>query len=200
MLALSALVACGPQNTVGPVAGVPFPIASAHLTVDPGTFGADDLVTVTLSSLPASCEAERSFRAASLDAGTPEALAAAWSAAYPDAFFEVDVAARVTGGTWPGRGALWSGLAWDAFPEQNNVVFGVLTEHVAPRDAAYWEGEYDDEDDYEHVFYTDGGLLQWGAAQPGVRLSGRFNTDVVDGDGADAGSTEIRFDATICGL
>lgn len=196
---LLALLACGPRNSVDPVAGRLWPMETSFLTVDPDTFDGDDLLTITLSSLPDSCDRDRLFRDAAADAEGPAALADAWASAYPEPFFEVDVVARVQGGTWPPKGALWSGLPWDAFPEQNNVVFAVLTEHVAVRDEAYWAGDYEDEDDYEHVFYTDGGLAKWGKATPGLRVTGRMNADVVDGSGNYAGATEIRFDATVCG-
>lgn len=195
-----ALAACGPVNRASPVGDLVFDLASAHLTVDPGTFGADDLLTITLSSLPASCDAERAFRDGTVDAETPEAIAAVWADTYPPAFTEIELGARVPGGTWPARGAAWTGLAWDAFPEQNNVVFGVLTQHLALRDADWWAGEVDDPDAVERVFYTDGGLVKWGGVSPQVRVSGRFVTGVVDDAGSAIGDTEIRFDATICGL
>jgi hypothetical protein len=198
--AAALLVACGPPNRVSPIGDLPFPVESSYLTVDPGTFDADDLLTVTLSSLPGSCDAERVFRDGAADAEDPAALAEAWAAAFPAAFTEVEVVARVQGGTWPVKGSLWSGLAWDALPEQNNVAFAVFTQHLALRDEAWWAGEVEDEDAYEQVFYSDGGLMKWGTSEPGVRVSGRLNADVVSSAGAFAGSSEVRFDATICGL
>lgn len=196
---LAALAACTPTNELDPVAGKEWPILSAFFTLAPDTFDSDDLVTITLSSLPDACERDGVWRAGASAAETPEDLADAWLAAFPSAFFEVDVVARVQGGTWPPKGSLWSGLAWDALPESNNVVFAVLTEHVTLRDEDFWAQEYDDEDDYEHVFYSDGGLAKWKKVIPGSRLAGGFVTDVVDGGGTYAGTTEIRFDATICG-
>lgn len=199
-LACLTLAACGPDNHVAPFGTVSFPIASAHLTVDPGTFGADDLLTVTLSSLEASCDAERAFRDAAAVADSPEEMAAAWSSAYPESFFEVDVVARIKGGTWPPSGTLWSGLDWDALPEQNNLAFALITGHITSRDVDYWSGEAEEVAAYEKIWLTDGGLMRWGAATPGLRVSGQFNTAVVDEAGNEVGNTEIRFDATVCGL
>ena len=197
---LVALAACGPENHVAAFDGQAFPIASSFLTVAPDTFGDDDLVVVSLSSVEASCDAERAFRAASATAETPEALAEAWAAAWPPAFTEAQLVVRVQGGTWPPAHGAWSGLAWDALPEENGVVFATFTRHFALRDAAWWTGDAADDAAYEETWLSNGGLVKWGAAEPGVHLSGRLHTGVTDGAGTPVGDTELRFDATICGL
>lgn len=195
---LVLLAACAPNRVQGLIAGQPVPIESAHLTVETGAFGDDDLVVVTMSSLPGSCSREQYWRELSANADTPEALAQAWADAWPAEFWQVDLVARVAGGSWPPRDSVWTGLAWDAFPEEPGQVFATFDHHVAWRDATWFAGEFEDEDVYEHVFYSDLGAVQWGKGLPAQKLAGKMSTNTTDGSGTFTGRVELRFDVVTC--
>jgi hypothetical protein len=190
------LAGCTP-NRASEIDGTAFPIESTALEVVPGAFGDDDLLVVTLSSLPDVCAAQASFRAAAGDAEDGAALASAWNAAYPLQFTEIVLAARVVGSTWPPNGEQWPGLAWDAFPEEDSVVFASWLDHRAPRDAAYFDGEADP-GGYETTWLSDGGFVEWRAGLPSQRLAGRFATHVTDRSGEVRGAGDVRFDAETC--
>ena len=195
---LVLVLGCTSDRVVGTIAGAPVPIESTYLVVEPAFFGDDDLVQVRMSSIPNSCAADQFYRDQVEAETTPEGLAEAWSNAYPTDFWTVDLVAWVPGGTWPPKDRVWPGLAWDALPEDENSVYATFNHYVAPLDAAWFLGEVEDEDDYDHVFYSDLGLVQWGKGVPAQRLSGKMNTNIRDGAGDLVGRVELRFDATPC--
>jgi hypothetical protein len=194
----AVLLACSPNRVVGTVAGAPVPVESAYLAVEPEFFGDDDLVRIRLASIPNACDADRFYEEQVAAATTPDELAEAWSNAYPPDFWSIDLVAWVPGGSWPPKDRAWQGLAWDALPERSNTVFATFNHYVAWLDAAWFTGEVADEDDYDHVFYSDLGLARWGGGTPAQRLSGRMSTNVRDGAGDLVGRVELRFDATPC--
>lgn len=191
------LTGCAPNRIRGEIDGLPIPIASAFLVLEAGALGDDDLLVVSLSSLPSACRVFDHWESRAAGAGTAEELAAAWAEAFPDDWWQVDLVLRQASGSWPPEGAVWPGLAHDAFPEEAGDVFANFVHHRLRRDADWFSGAAPDED-YEAAWLSDLGALRIDRGEPGTRLAGRFATRAVDADGVAAGEVEVIFDATPC--
>jgi hypothetical protein len=184
---------CRTNAVHGRVDGFRIPIRSSFLIYQPPNGDTDGTTIVTMSDLPSACAVYRFWFEQKQSAESPEEMAEAWDAAFPDQFWEVIVEVFNDGTTWPISNTQWQGLGWDEAVTTGRLR-ATLVQHNALRPAEWFDGLVG----FENHYFSNAGFVKWRSGEPGVRLSGVFETSLVDVEGVPAGPVKIEFNATPC--
>jgi hypothetical protein len=200
LLVLLSAIGCTPDRMIGTIDNREWPIADSYMVLEPEAFGEDDLLAISLSSLPDACRTWQLWEALTEEAEDPADLADAWKETFPEVFWEVHVGARLRPATWPVAGTGWAGIEWDATPSGPEQAFAVFVEHRDWRSEAFFDQtlEPDELEKIERTYTSHAGALKWKKSAPGRSAKGRFNTDVVDAEANRLGQVILSFNALPC--
>ncbi|MFT4621696.1 MAG: hypothetical protein ACI8PZ_000348 [Myxococcota bacterium] len=192
--ALVLLAGCSTVSVRGEIDGETPPIEVSMFLEDGDAFGAEGLIAIVLSSEPNACRLYEYFLDEA-DASTGwRGYSIGWQKTFPDNFWQVSLVLRT--GAFDGTigGQTFTGIPWDAVPEQNGQAYGRIVHYVQhPRPDA------PDSTDWFVEYLSAGGTLEIGTHEPGERLEGRFTAPFVDpADGAARGDLDLKFDARVC--
>ena len=190
---------CARERVEGEIAGEPIAVASSWFTDEPEAFnGTDGRLRISLTSIRSACAAF-AFWIGERDAtADPEALAAAWQAAFPPEWWLLELDARTPDGVWPIEDRDWAGLAYDAPLAEPVRVKGRFYRFTAHPTADAFDPLAAADATHVDLYHSDLGVVQWSHSEPGVQIGGRFNTFAVDEEGRSAGRVGIRFAALPC--
>lgn len=192
---------CNRDRMIGTIDGMEWPLSDSFLVRSEEAYGDDDLLVITLSSLPDACRTWQLWDASVTEDATPEELAEAWQQVFPNVFWEVHIGARMLSGSWPVSRTGWAGASWDNEPHGPEVVYARFVEHRDARPPGWFEPEGlppDDALEIEEIYRSHAGAIKWSTNSPSRVAAGRFNTDVADAEGNRIGRVELRFHATPC--
>lgn len=183
------LAGCASTGVDGVVAGANVDVTSATFAEVPGVWEGEGAVLVWLLPGDDACAALTGWLAVSQETRDPVALTDAWSAAFPDRFWQVDVVLRVTDPHASQQGEWLTGTAWDEEATAPGQAYAALTHHSGV--PGLGEGA--------PTWYSHRGLLKIHGHRPGDSLSGVFTTEAAEADdGARDGEVVVRFDAEHC--
>jgi len=157
----------------------------------------DGLLTVVVSGVEDSCEVYTSLEEDMEQFNNAEDRARIWEAHFPEDFWQIALQIRVSDpdDEKEVRKGEYVGVDWYDELEEDEEVSGEVRhfeEHLTP---AYFEGGTERG---VESYWTDEGELSVDAFRSEEKLSGRFDTEVVDDDGDDEGEVTIHFQARHC--
>ena len=197
-LLVAGVAGCSANRLEGLIADQRVFVESTWVTYEPGFYGEDGRLIVTLTSLPSACNAVAFWIGQRMDSQDTTAWADAWEVSFPREWWAVELEARTPGDTWPVENLDWPGLAWEASLEEPVRLKGHFFHfHDHPTPEAF-DVLPESDPDFLTRYTSDVGVVRWQRSVRDVVLSGRFNTFVVDEQGADAGRVEAHFRAFPC--
>ncbi len=184
---------CTTVKVKGEIDGETPPIEVSMFLEDSDAFGEEGLVAVVLSSEPNACRLYEYFLDQT-DAGGWRGYSIGWQKTFPDNFWQISLVLRT--GAFDGTldGQTFTGIPWDAVPEQNGQAYGHVVHYVQhPRP------DSPDNGDWRVDYNSNGGSFEIDKHEPGERLTGTFSAPFVDPvDGSARGELEMKFDARVC--
>lgn len=206
LLLLPALAAAGCTNVItGEVDGLSIPAMQSafYIEAEDGYPSADQgedqgVIIVWMSTEEDACTTVADVLEAQDETDDAEELARIWSDAYPEDFWEATVVLRVADVNESEAGSTFEGTSWDATNEEAGEAFASVTHYLQRLDADFFS-DAEDFDQYQDLYYTDGGRLEVDLHEPGDRIGGAFETQAADWDDGDGqGDVTVHFDAERC--
>lgn len=185
--------ACSTVDVKGEIDGETPPIEVSMFLEDGDAFGQDGLMAIVLSSEPNACRLYEYFLDQTI-AGGWRGYTIGWQKTFPDNFWQVSLVLRTSSFDGTLEGQTFSGLTWDALPEQTGQAYGRVVHYVQhPRP------DSPDNTDWFVEYLSNGGSLEIDKHEPGERLKGTFTAPFVDPtDGSARGEIDLKFDARVC--
>ncbi len=183
------LAGCASTGVEGTVGGASVDVGTAVFAEVPGVWEDEGAVLVWLLPVDDACGSLARWLAVSEASRDPVELEDAWSAAFPDRFWQVDVVLRVADPHASQQGEWLTGTAWDEEAAAPGQAYAALAHHTAVPGLG----------EAAQTWYSHRGLLQIHGHRPGDSLTGVFTTEAADADdGAREGDVVVRFDAEHC--
>ena len=199
---LCCLLLVGCNSVTGKVDGQTIHAASSFFVQEADVFeegSPDDLVTIFVSSMAASCRTVEDLADALEDSEDAEEASDAWRSIARRQFWELRIFVRTSDLDLDLGDTTLSGVAWDRELTERDQTYATIYHYKDWLDEGYWEAEQDPTNVYRDYWYSDEGDLEIGSHTPGDRITGSFDTVAADPEtGEEAGDITISFDAYRC--
>ncbi len=203
ILAAVLLAACGGTSVQGEIDGETVGLDDAFFVQESGFYDdGDDLVHIVAGGAGGDLcqryvELEELYEDLE-DGDDSDDIVAWWADNLPEDFWQVDIYLRLDDMGDPDEEL--EGADWDEGLREDGEANGSFTHFLQPLDDDFWDGDVriDDYDEYYESYLSDGGDVQVTGFSEDERISGRFQTDVVDWQGDSEGEVEVSFSATRC--